>query len=230
MRYVDAHYRTIASARGRAIGGLSEGGYGAINIALHHPREFSVVESWSGYERPDKLRSIFGPKLELLAANDPRLLVRTWRRVCASSDTYFWFYSGSTDRCTTQNAAFARELAALGVSHKYRARVRRPQLGALARQRTGRRISRRRRGSRMRRVARSVAAIVLSLGVLVAATGWLYSCARRVAAAGAGRARRARARRALASRQRLASLVFLAVWGVAAVLLGLSRAGRAPSG
>jgi S-formylglutathione hydrolase FrmB len=45
VRYVDEHYDTIASPRGRAIGGLSEGGYGAINIALHHPREFSVVES-----------------------------------------------------------------------------------------------------------------------------------------------------------------------------------------
>jgi S-formylglutathione hydrolase FrmB len=39
---------------GRAIGGLSEGGYGAINIALHHPREFSVVESWSGYRAADR--------------------------------------------------------------------------------------------------------------------------------------------------------------------------------
>src|SRR5262245_10914886 len=44
VHYVDAHYRTIPSARDRAIGGLSEGGFGAVNIALHHPAEFSVVE------------------------------------------------------------------------------------------------------------------------------------------------------------------------------------------
>ena len=60
VQYIDAHYRTIATAHGRAVAGLSEGGYGAINIALQHPREFSVVESWSGYMRPDKLHSIFG--------------------------------------------------------------------------------------------------------------------------------------------------------------------------
>src|SRR5579864_3367589 len=59
VRYIDSHYRTIASARGRAVAGLSEGGYGAINIAVQHPREFSVVESWSGYEKPDELRPIF---------------------------------------------------------------------------------------------------------------------------------------------------------------------------
>ncbi|MHB8470615.1 MAG: alpha/beta hydrolase, partial [Gaiellaceae bacterium] len=68
VRYVDLHNRTVHRAAGRAIGGLSEGGYGAIDIALQHPREFSVVESWSGYQQPDKLRAIFGQKLQLLAA------------------------------------------------------------------------------------------------------------------------------------------------------------------
>jgi enterochelin esterase-like enzyme len=116
---IDSRYRTIAMARGRAIAGLSEGGYGAIDIALHHPREFSVVESWSGYERPDKIRSIFGSSLRTLAANDPRRLLAgvapTLRRV----GTYFWFYSGSTDPMRRQNAAFARELARSGVAHRY---------------------------------------------------------------------------------------------------------------
>jgi enterochelin esterase-like enzyme len=120
VRYVDAHYRTIAGARGRAVAGLSEGGYGAINIAVHHPREFSVVESWSGYVQPDKLRSIFGSNLQLLPANDPRLLVRRAAPDLRRIGTYFWFYSGSTDRFRKQNAAFARELAALGVRYKYR--------------------------------------------------------------------------------------------------------------
>jgi enterochelin esterase-like enzyme len=120
VRYVDAHYRTIATARGRALAGLSEGGYGAINIAVQHPREFSVVESWSGYVRPDKLHSIFGRDLQLLPANDPRLLVRRAAPSLRKIGAYFWFYSGSTDRFRTQNAAFARELTALRVPYKYR--------------------------------------------------------------------------------------------------------------
>ena len=41
---IDARYRTIAARDGRAIGGLSEGGYGALNIAMHTPQEFSLAE------------------------------------------------------------------------------------------------------------------------------------------------------------------------------------------
>jgi len=119
VHFVDTHFRTVATRGGRAIGGLSEGGYGAIDIALHHPREFSVVESWSGYERPDKLRSVFGPQLQLLARNDPRLLVRRDARELRRLRTYFWFYSGSTDPLRRQNASFAHELQQLDVPHRY---------------------------------------------------------------------------------------------------------------
>ena len=37
---------------GRALVGLSAGGYGAVMLALHHLAAFSVVESWSGYFHP----------------------------------------------------------------------------------------------------------------------------------------------------------------------------------
>jgi enterochelin esterase-like enzyme len=119
VRAIDARYRTIATRRGRAIAGLSEGGYGAIDIALRHPREFSVVESWSGYERPDKIHSIFGPSLRLLAANDPRLLLPHVAPTLRRLGTSFWFYSGSSDPLHRQNAAFARELARLRLPHRY---------------------------------------------------------------------------------------------------------------
>jgi enterochelin esterase-like enzyme len=120
VRYVDTHYRTIRSARGRAIGGLSEGGFGAVNIALHHPGEFSVVESWSGYMKPAKLHSVFGSKLQLVPRNDPITLVRRVAPALRSVGTYFWFYSGSEDRLRTQNTAFAGELQRLGLPHRFR--------------------------------------------------------------------------------------------------------------
>jgi enterochelin esterase-like enzyme len=119
VKTIDARYRTVRSAAGRAIGGLSEGGYGAINIALQHPREFSVVESWSGYQRPDPIRSLFGKRLQLLAANDPRLVLPRVAPLLRRQRTFFWFYSGSTDRFRHQNAAFARELAQAHVAHRY---------------------------------------------------------------------------------------------------------------
>ena len=51
-RVIDARYRTIASRQGRALIGLSAGGYGAMHLALDHLAAFSVVESWSGYFHP----------------------------------------------------------------------------------------------------------------------------------------------------------------------------------
>jgi enterochelin esterase-like enzyme len=119
VRAIDARYRTIASGAGRAIGGLSEGGYGAVDIALRHPREFSVVESWSGYEQPDELRAIFGAKLQLLRPNDPTALLPRVASRLRALGTDFWFYSGSEDPLRRQNAAFAGELTRLHVAHHY---------------------------------------------------------------------------------------------------------------
>jgi S-formylglutathione hydrolase FrmB len=47
--YVDRHYRTIADSTHRAIGGLSMGAFGAMNIAVHHPNIFGNVISLGGY-------------------------------------------------------------------------------------------------------------------------------------------------------------------------------------
>jgi enterochelin esterase-like enzyme len=117
---IDARYRTVPTRAGRGIAGLSEGGYGAIDIALRHPREFAVVESWSGYVRPDPIRSIFGPSLQLLARNDPRRLVRVAAPTLRRLHTYFWFYTGSTDRMRQQNVAFAHQLSSLRVNYRFR--------------------------------------------------------------------------------------------------------------
>ncbi len=46
--YVDGHYRTIASRQGRAIAGLSMGGYGAMFLGLKHHEMFAAAASLSG--------------------------------------------------------------------------------------------------------------------------------------------------------------------------------------
>ena len=45
---VDQTFRTVPSREGRAINGLSMGGYGAITIGLRHPTMFSSIGSHSG--------------------------------------------------------------------------------------------------------------------------------------------------------------------------------------
>ncbi|MCB1120328.1 MAG: hypothetical protein KJT03_02165 [Verrucomicrobiae bacterium] len=46
--YVDAHYRTIAAREGRAIGGKSMGGYGALILGLRNPDSFCSVSCIAG--------------------------------------------------------------------------------------------------------------------------------------------------------------------------------------
>lgn len=46
--WVDAHYPTIPSRSGRAIAGLSMGGFGAMSYAARHPQMFAAAGSFSG--------------------------------------------------------------------------------------------------------------------------------------------------------------------------------------
>ncbi|HEX6762461.1 MAG TPA: alpha/beta hydrolase-fold protein [Gaiellaceae bacterium] len=120
VRAVDRRYRTIRSPRWRVLAGLSEGGYGALNIGLQHPREFGVLESWSGYALADPIRSIFGNRRALLQANSPLDTLAASARTLRRSHVFLWFYSGSDDHFRTQNAAFASALAAAHVPHRFR--------------------------------------------------------------------------------------------------------------
>jgi enterochelin esterase-like enzyme len=119
VQAIDGRYRTFAAPAGRAIAGLSEGGYGAINIALHNPDEFRVVESWSGYERAAHIRSIFGRDLESVTANSPLETLRAVAPELRRDHVYFWFYSGTSDPLHVQNRAFAAELKQAHIGHRY---------------------------------------------------------------------------------------------------------------
>jgi S-formylglutathione hydrolase FrmB len=48
VRWVDARFRTIAGRRGRAIAGLSMGGFGALSYAARNPRTYAAAASFSG--------------------------------------------------------------------------------------------------------------------------------------------------------------------------------------
>ena len=48
VKYVDAHYKTIADRKGRAITGLSMGGHGAMWNAIRHKDTFGAAGSTSG--------------------------------------------------------------------------------------------------------------------------------------------------------------------------------------
>jgi len=48
VRYIDDHYRTLATRQGRAITGLSMGGHGALFLAFRHQDVFGAAGSMSG--------------------------------------------------------------------------------------------------------------------------------------------------------------------------------------
>lgn len=66
VAHVDETWRTVPERRGRAVAGLSMGGFGALHLALRHPDRFAAAASLSGVlgpeppERIDVLEGAFG--------------------------------------------------------------------------------------------------------------------------------------------------------------------------
>jgi len=119
VRAIDGRYRTIAAGASRGLGGLSEGGYGALNIGLHHPGEFDLLESWSGYMIADNVPAIFGRSQALLRYNSPADQVSIVAPQLAAAGTYIWFYCGKSDELAGQNQSFDAELTSLGLAHDF---------------------------------------------------------------------------------------------------------------
>lgn len=69
VKYVDSKYRTIPRAPDRAIGGISMGGFGAMNIAVHHPDIFGSVISLGGYYYAEG--SVWGNNAAYMRENSP---------------------------------------------------------------------------------------------------------------------------------------------------------------
>lgn len=120
--WVDAHFRTIANRSGRAIVGLSAGGYGASLVGFDHLETFSVIESWSGYFHPtdptgtqslDRGSAAANAKASVhdLIADDVH---------AGRLPTFFGFYVGRGDtRFRAENVQLDRELDRARVRHVF---------------------------------------------------------------------------------------------------------------
>jgi S-formylglutathione hydrolase FrmB len=123
-RFVDGRFRTIRSRRGRAIVGVSAGGYGAMLLGLHHLGEFSAIESWSGYFHPTDPTGNFGLDLGSVAKNaraSAHSFIGGLSRSFARNPTFLAFYVGTDDgRFRAENEQLDRELMAAHVLHLFR--------------------------------------------------------------------------------------------------------------
>lgn len=120
---IDRRYRTIRRRAGRALVGLSAGGYGAFNVGLRALKTFGAVESWSGYFAATDPT---GYKLLNLgsAAADRDARVPSGHGLAAALKHYpalLAFYVGNQDsRFLHMNRDYDAELKASRVGHVFR--------------------------------------------------------------------------------------------------------------
>ena len=115
---IDNRFRTIRSRRGRALIGLSAGGFGATVLGLHHLGRFSVVESWSGYFHPtDPTGTHALARGPLTSAHNLISVLEADQR---HRSTLFAFYVGDGDaRFLAENLQLNRELNGAHVKHVF---------------------------------------------------------------------------------------------------------------
>jgi enterochelin esterase-like enzyme len=90
--WMDKHFKTIAEPAARAAVGMSEGGYCAAILALHHPGVFGTAIAFSGYYQAGAAgtnsAAPFGRNKTLLAADSPSVVAG---RLDAATRTRLYF-------------------------------------------------------------------------------------------------------------------------------------------
>ncbi len=121
---IDHRFHTIANRYGRALVGLSAGGYGAMNIGLRHLDRFGAVQSWSGYfvatdPSGDHVLDL-GSAQANAAATVPR--GQPLKSMLQSLPTQIGFYVGLQDgRFLAMNRQYDAALNRSGIAHIFHA-------------------------------------------------------------------------------------------------------------
>ena len=127
---VERRFRTLATREGRAIAGLSMGGYGAIKVALRHPDKFGLAGSFSGafevirdgrpgrwVRDPKVFRRLFGPPgSPRRVDNDVFLLAR---KVDPAALPYLYLDCGTSDPLLPANRDFVAILKRRKIAYEY---------------------------------------------------------------------------------------------------------------
>ena len=96
VEFIDTNYRTIKSKRGRAIAGLSMGGYHSLHISKQYPDMFDYIGLFSAAIFPNKdatseIYADFDEKLKIQFSKQPKL---------------YWIAIGETDFLYADNAKY----------------------------------------------------------------------------------------------------------------------------
>jgi S-formylglutathione hydrolase FrmB len=127
---VEKRFRALKAFHGRAIAGLSMGGYGALKIAFRFPARFFVAGSFSGaveivrdgklglrMYNPERFEPVFGPEgSPRRTEND---LFRLAREAEPASLPYFYVDCGSEDPLLQGNREFVALLQERRIRYEY---------------------------------------------------------------------------------------------------------------
>lgn len=112
MKFVEDNYRTIAAKSGRAIAGLSMGGFHTANISLNYPDTFDYVGLFSsalGVPRNNVTSSMYDNKAEKL------------KQQMENGYKLYWMGMGVDDMAMIYkgNENFRNEMDAIGMQYEY---------------------------------------------------------------------------------------------------------------
>lgn len=132
---VQRRFRTVEGREGRAVAGLSMGGYGALKFGLKHPEKFALAASMSGafsaaswkpedglpeFVKPSIVR-VFGPAdSPTRPANDLYRLAREMPDARIPALPFLYLDCGTEDFLAADNRAFSGLLMEKKIPHEYR--------------------------------------------------------------------------------------------------------------
>ena len=126
LGFVDSTFPTRASRGGRAIAGLSMGGYGAFKLALKHPDIFCAAVSLSGAlkitERISNVNEVRDREMRLIFGEELRDSEDVWKlaeSVDPAIRPALWFDCGTEDFLIEHNRATHEHFQKLGIPHHY---------------------------------------------------------------------------------------------------------------
>lgn len=138
LPHIESKYRIRPGRAGRAISGISMGGYGALRFAFAHPELFSAASAQSAAlitESPQALDSasrtgaplagvlgaVFGKPINVAHWNENSPFVLAKRNAAARRKTAIYFNCGQDDNYGFEKGAAAlhEELQKAGIKHEY---------------------------------------------------------------------------------------------------------------
>ncbi len=139
LPYIERSYRVASGRVGRAISGISMGGYGALRFAFAHPELFSAASAQSAAlitESPQELdrasqtgapltavlSPVFGKPIEVAHWNENSPFLLAKKNAAALRKVAIYFNCGQEDNYGFEKGAAALhlELRKVGVRHQYR--------------------------------------------------------------------------------------------------------------